>query len=78
MNCSKIVKSECQHTKNEEIQINAHFIIKYNQPRTEIPTSKYKMDGTSVKLPLISWHFTIPFNFGYVHIINSGLNKSIY
>ena len=35
------------------------------------------MGGTSVKLILISWLFTIPFNLGYVHIINSGL-KDVY
>ena len=35
------------------------------------------MGGTSVKLALISWLFTIPFNLGYVHIINSGLT-SVY
>ena len=75
INHSKIVKKECQHRKNEEeIWINAHSLIKY----TEIPTSNYKVGGTSVKLPLISWLFTITFNFGYVHIINSVLNKCIY
>ena len=35
------------------------------------------MGAPSVKLPLISWLFTIPFNFGYVHITISGLNKYI-
>ena len=35
------------------------------------------MEGPNVKLPLISWLFIMPFNFlTYVHIINSGLNKS--
>ena len=51
--------------------------MKYNQLKTEIPTSNYKMGGTSVKLILISWPFTIPFNLGYVHIINIGL-KDVY
>ena len=75
----KVAKNESQHTKKEkEIQIKTHFLIKYNQPKTEITTSNYKMDSTSVKIPLISWLFTIPFNFGYVYIINSGLNKFIY
>ena len=40
--------------------------------------STYKIGGTSVKLPLIALIFTKPFNFGYDHIINSGLNKCIY
>ena len=31
MNHSKIVKNECQHTKNEEIYINAYSLFKYNQ-----------------------------------------------
>ena len=31
-----------------------HFLIKYNQLKTEIPTSNYEMGGTSVKLALIS------------------------
>ena len=44
---------------------------------TEIPTSIYKMVGPSVKLPLISWLIIIPYNFGNVHISNSGLNKCI-
>ena len=44
---------------------------------TEIPTSIYKMGGPSVKLPLISWFFIIPYNFGYLHISNRGLNKCI-
>ena len=75
----KIVKNEFQYTKNEEeIQIKTHFLIKCNQPKTEITTSNYKMGGTSVKIPLISWLFTTPFNFGYVYIINTGLNKFIY
>ena len=39
----------------------------------EIPTSNYKIGRTSVKLILISWLFTIPFNLDYIHIINSGL-----
>ena len=38
-------------------------------------TSNYKMCGTSAKLTLISWLFTIPFNLGYVHIISSGLGN---
>ena len=33
---------------------NAHSLIKYNQPKTEIPMSTYKIGGTSVKLPLIA------------------------
>ena len=45
---------------------------------TEIPISTYKMGVPNVKLPLISWLFIKPFNFGYVHIINSGLNKCMY
>ena len=52
--------------------------MKYNQPKTKIPTSIYKMGGPSVKLSLISWVFIIPFNFGYdhinVHIKNSSGN----
>ena len=39
-------------------QINAHSIFKYNQSKTEIPTSIYKMGAPSVKLPLKSW-FTL-------------------
>ena len=70
-------RNECQHTKTEE-EIYAHSPTKYNQPKTEIPISNYKMGGTSVKLSLISWFFTIPFNFGYVNTINSGLDKCIY
>ena len=57
---------------------NAHSLIKYNQPKTEIPMSTYKMGGASVKLPLTSLISTKFFNFGYTHIINSGLNKCIY
>ena len=34
------------------------------------------MCGTSAKLTLISWLFTIPFNLGYVHIINSRLTNA--
>ena len=64
--------------KNKLKKKNAHSLIKYNQPKTEIPMSTYKMGGTSVKLPLIALIFTKPFNFGYDHIINSGLNKCIY
>ena len=33
------------------------------------------MCGTSAKLTLISWLFTIPFNLGYDHIISSGLTN---
>ena len=33
------------------------------------------MGAPSVKLPLISWLFIIPFNFGYVYITISGLKK---
>ena len=76
MNHSKIVKNECQHTKNKDkIYINANSIFKYNQPQIEIPTSINKMGALSVKLPLISWLFIITFNFGYVHIISSGLDR---
>ena len=50
-------------------------LFKYNQPKTEIPESFYKMGSPSVKLYLISWLFIIPFNFGYIHIINSSLKK---
>ena len=31
------------------------------------------MDGPSVKLPLNSWLFIVPYNVGYAHISNSGL-----
>ena len=55
----------------KKILKNAHSVFKYNLPKTEIPTSIYKMGAPSVKLPLISWLFIIPFNFGY------GLNKYI-
>ena len=64
--------------KNKFKKKNAHSLIKYNQPKTERPKSTYKMGGTSVKLPLISLISTKSFNFGYTHIINSGLNKCIY
>ena len=74
-NCKK---KECQHTTNEDkIQKNAHSIFKYNSPKTEILTPIYKLGAPSVNLPLISWLFIIPFNFGYVHITISGLNKYI-
>ena len=33
----------------------------YNQPKTEITTSICKMGAPSVKLPLISWLFMIPY-----------------
>ena len=49
-------------------------LFKYNQPKTDIPISIYKMGDPSVKLP-ISQLFIIPFNFGYLLIINSDLNK---
>ena len=75
INHSKIAKSKYQHTKNEEIQINAYSLFKYNKPKREIPTSTYKMGVPSVKLPLISWLFNILYNLGYVHISNSGLKK---
>ena len=58
--------------------MNAHSLIKNNQLKTEIPTSNYKTSGKSVKLPSISWLFTIFLNIGYVHIISSGLNKCLY
>ena len=75
----KNYKNEWQYTKNEEqILKNAHSLIIYNQPKTDITMSTYKMGGTSVKLPLISLIFTKTFNFGYAHINNSGLNKCIY
>ena len=43
-----------------EIYINAHCLIKYNQPKTEIPTSNYKMGGISVKttFDLFTFHHT--------------------
>ena len=51
-------------------------LFKYDQRKTEIPTSIYKMGGPSVDLCLWSFLlFIIPFNFGYVHIINSNLKK---
>ena len=54
-------------------------LFKYNQPTTEKPTSIYKMGGPNVNLSLIFFCFLIiPFNFGYLHIINSGSNKCIY
>ena len=53
-------------------------LFKYNQPKTERPTSIYKMGGPSVKLSLISWFFIISFNFAYDHIINSSLKKYTY
>ena len=53
-------------------------IFKYNQPKTEIPVSIYKVGGPSVKLSLISWRFILPLNFDYVHIINSSLKKHTY
>ena len=72
----KNCKTEDQHTKTEEeIQINANFLIKYNQLKAEIATSNYEMGRKSVKLTLISWRFTIPFNLCYVDIINSGLTN---
>ena len=40
-------------------------LIKYNQPTNEIPISNYKTGGTSAKLPLISWFFTIPFHYTF-------------
>ena len=75
----KNYKNEWQYTKNEkQILKNAYSLIKYNQPKTEIPMSTYKMGGASVKLPLIYLIFAKPFDFGYAHIINSGLDKCIY
>ena len=53
-------------------------LFKCNQPKTEIPTSIYKMGGPSVKLSLVSWLFIIPFNFGCDHIISSSLKKCTY
>ena len=53
-------------------------LFKYNHPKTEVPTSIYKMGGPDVKLFLISWHFIMPFNFGHVHIINNNLKKCTY
>ena len=53
-------------------------LFKENRPKTEIPTSIYKMVGASVKLFLISWLFIMPFNFGYDHIINSSLKEGAY
>ena len=66
------------HKEQGKIHINGHSILKKNQAKTEIPTSIYKMGASFVQLPLISWLFIIAFNFGYVHILDSGLNKSIY
>ena len=75
----KNYKNEWQYTKNEEQFLkDAYLRIKYNQPKTEIPMSTYKMGGASVKLPLISLIFAKPFDFGYTHIIISGLDKCIY
>ena len=54
------------------------FLFEYDQPKTEIPTSIYKMGGPSVKLSLIPSLFIKPFNFGYVHIIGSSLKKCTY
>ena len=53
-------------------------LFKYNQPKTEIPTSVYKMGGLSVKLSLIPSLSIIPLNFGYAHIISSSLKKYTY
>ena len=36
------------------------------------------MGGPIVKLPLITWLFTIPFNFGYVHITKSFMIHEMY
>ena len=58
--------------------LDKYSLIKNNQPKAETPTSSYKIGDPSVKLPLISWLFFIPFNFGYVLIINNGLNKCKY
>ena len=66
------------YTEQGKIQINVHSILKYIQPKTKIHTSIYKMGAPSIKLPFISQLFIISFNFGYVHIINSGLNECIY
>ena len=54
------------------------FLFKYNQPKTKIPTSISQMGGPIVDLSLISCLFIMPFDFGYVDIFNSGLNKCIY
>ena len=54
------------------------FHIQTKSTKDEIPIFTYKMGRPIVKLPLISWFFIVPFNFGYVHIINCGLNKCIY
>ena len=53
-------------------------LFKYNQPKTEIPTSIYKMDGPRIKLSLVYWLFIIAFNFGYDHISSSSLKKCTY
>ena len=58
-----------EYKTTAKIYINAHSIFKYNQPKTKITTSIYKTGA---------WLFIIPFKFGYVHIINSCLNKCIY
>ena len=64
-----------QRKKNKSREMSIS-LFKYNQPKTEIPTSIYKMAGLIVKLPLISLIFLIPFNFASVH--KSGLNKCKY
>ena len=50
-------------------------LFKYNQPTTENPTSIHKIVGPSVNLSFIFCVLIIPFNFCYLHIINSVLNK---
>ena len=60
----KNCKNEFQHAK-----VNFISPLKYNQQKTEITASIYKMGSPNVKLSLISWVFIIPFNFGYDHIM---------
>ena len=50
---------EDQHTKTKEILAKYRFLIKYNQLKTEIPTSNYKMGGTSVKLTFIPFNLVM-------------------
>ena len=53
-------------------------LFKYNQLKIEKSTPIYKISGPSIKLTLIFRLFIILFNFVYVHMTNSGLNKYIY
>ena len=44
-----------EYKNTAKIYINVHSIFKYNQPKTKIPTSIYKIGA---------WLFIIPFKFG--------------